>query len=137
MAGAPGAKGAINGTRSVLKPVMYAVVSTMIFFGAMLVMPGDMAQSAYSIPVVVILTLAFSLLECLLILPAHLAHMRPPRPSRFAWLRALEKFRLRFSNGRSSAVIRSIRFPATRRRSTGSMNLFPKRRYAALTIIPR
>jgi multidrug efflux pump subunit AcrB len=99
MSGEPGNKGAIDGARSVLKPVMYAVISTMIFFGAMFFLPGDMAHAAVSIPVVVILALTFSLIECLWILPAHLANMRPPRPSRYAWLAALERVRLRFANG--------------------------------------
>jgi multidrug efflux pump subunit AcrB len=99
MSGEPGSKGAIDGARSVLKPVMYAVISTMIFFGVMFFMPGDMAHAAASIPVVVILALTFSLIECLWILPAHLAHMRPARPSRYAWLAALERLRLRFANG--------------------------------------
>ena len=53
MSGEPGSKGAIDGARSVLKPVMYAVISTMIFFGVMFFMPGDMAHAAASIPVVV------------------------------------------------------------------------------------
>jgi len=95
MAGESGAKGALNGARSVIKPVMYAVISTMIFFAPMLFMPGDMAQAAAAIPVVVILALAFSLVECLLILPPHLAHMAPPRPSRFALLNRLEDVRQR------------------------------------------
>lgn len=99
MSGEPGAKGAIEGTRSVLKPVMYAVISTMIFFAAMFFMPGEMAHAATSIPVVVILALTFSLIECLWILPAHLAHMRPARPSRFRWLRDLERLRQRFATG--------------------------------------
>jgi multidrug efflux pump subunit AcrB len=99
MSGEPGAKGAIDGARGVLKPVMYAVISTMIFFSAMFFLPGDMAHSAISIPVVVILALTFSLVECLWILPAHLAHMPPPRPARHAWLAALERLRLRFATG--------------------------------------
>jgi multidrug efflux pump subunit AcrB len=93
MAGETGAKGALNGARSVIKPVMYAVISTMIFFLPMMFMPGDMANAAAAIPVVVILALAFSLVECLLILPPHLAHMTPPRPSRFAALRRVEGLR--------------------------------------------
>jgi multidrug efflux pump subunit AcrB len=95
MAGESGAKGALNGARSVIKPVMYAVISTMIFFAPMLFMPGEMAQAAAAIPVVVILALMFSLVECLLILPPHLAHMRPPRKSRFASINRLEVLRQR------------------------------------------
>tara|TARA_R110002110_G_C13470513_1_gene720810 strand:- start:46468 stop:49587 length:3120 start_codon:yes stop_codon:yes gene_type:complete len=99
VAGETGAKGAINGARMVLKPVMYAVISTMIFFVPMMFLPGDMAKLAYAIPVVVILALTFSLVECLWILPPHLAHMPAPRPSRFSALRQLEALRLRFVDG--------------------------------------
>ena len=67
--------GALNGARGVLKPVMFAVISTMIFFVPMFFMPGEMAETATSIPVVVIIALSLSLIECLLILPAHLAYM--------------------------------------------------------------
>ena len=45
------------------------------------------------IPTVVIIALAFSLIECLLILPAHLAHMRPVRPAGPAFLARLEAVR--------------------------------------------
>ncbi|MEM1110312.1 MAG: efflux RND transporter permease subunit [Pseudomonadota bacterium] len=93
MAGEPGAKGALNGTRGVLKPVIFAVVSTMIFFVPLLLLPGDMSEAAAQIPKVALLALAFSLVECLLILPSHLAHMGPPKPSRFAALRVLEQRR--------------------------------------------
>jgi multidrug efflux pump subunit AcrB len=94
-AGEPGAKGALNGARNVVKPVMFAVISTMIFFVPLLFMPGEMADAGKPIPVVVLLALTFSLIECLFILPPHLAHMRPPRPSRWHSLRRLEALRQR------------------------------------------
>lgn len=99
MAGEAGPRGAVTGAHMVVKPVMYAVISTMIFFAPMLFLPGDMANHAVPIPVVVILALAFSLVECLWILPPHLAHMRAPRPSRFRVLRRLESFRQVFVKG--------------------------------------
>ncbi len=89
-AGEAGAKGAINGTRGVVKPVMFAVISTMIFVAPMLLLPTEMADAAVPLPVVVIAALTFSLVECMLILPAHLAHMRPLGPSRFESLRRVE-----------------------------------------------
>ncbi|NQY02195.1 MAG: efflux RND transporter permease subunit [Halieaceae bacterium] len=100
-AGESGAKGALSGTRGVIKPVMFAVISTMIFFVPMLFMPGEMANAAAAIPIVVILALTFSLVECLLILPPHLAHMAPSRPSRFAALRKLEQLRERCASSMS------------------------------------
>lgn len=87
--------GAVHGAVGVMKPVMFAVISTMIFFVPMYFFPGDMANIAGDIPTVVILALTFSLIECLLILPAHLAHMPPVRPSRNALLARLEVLRER------------------------------------------
>ena len=94
-AGLAGNSGAIAGTHAVVKPVMFAVISTMIFFAPMYFMPGDMAKIASDIPTVVILALMFSLIECLWILPAHLAHMRPLQPPRIAALARLELWRER------------------------------------------
>ena len=94
-AGELGITGAINGTHAVVKPVMFAVISTMIFFAPMYFMPGEMAKLASEIPTVVILALAFSLIECMLILPAHLAHMRPLHTSRYPLLARLEAIRER------------------------------------------
>lgn len=99
MRGEPGLAGAVSGAHAVVKPVMYAVISTMIFVAPMLFLPGEMAESGIPIPVVVILALTFSLVECLLILPSHLAHMRPAQPSRFSLLRKLETVRLKFADG--------------------------------------
>ena len=99
MAGDVASKGAIIGTRSVVKPVMFAVISTMIFVAPMMILPGEMAQAGVPIPVVVILALFFSLVECMWILPSHLAHMKPPRPSRYLVLQRLEGIRQRFAGG--------------------------------------
>ena len=95
MAGDLGDHGAILGASSVVKPVMFAVISTMIFFAPMWFMPGDWSDATMAIPTVVTLSLAFSLLECLLILPSHLAHMREVRPAKQAWLARLEQMRER------------------------------------------
>jgi multidrug efflux pump subunit AcrB len=79
--GVGGEQGAILGAQSVLKPVVFAVLSTIVFFAPMLFLPGDWATAAQAIPVVVMLALFFSLIESLLILPAHLAHMGPEKPT--------------------------------------------------------
>ncbi len=87
--GIRGNASAASGAKMVSVPVFFAVISTMIFFVPMLSIPGTMGSISYPIPVVVILCLFFSLVESLLILPAHLAHMKPEGPSRFASLRWL------------------------------------------------
>ena len=71
-------------------------------------------QSLFLAPVVVILALTFSLIECLLILPPHLAHMRPPRPSRWTcatgpslWLRRPTISRKKSGVGLSRALAKT------------------------------
>ena len=93
--GMHGSAGALLGVQAVFKPVMFAVISTMVFFVPMLMLPGEWANAARSIPTVVMLALLFSLVECLLILPAHLAHMGPELPSDNFFLRKLEGLRNR------------------------------------------
>jgi len=99
MQGQTGSRGAVAGTNNVIKPVFYAVVSTMVFFVPMFFMPGDTAKPAQSIPVVVILALAFSLIESLLILPSHLAHMKPPKEVTHPVLKRAEQLRNRCAEG--------------------------------------
>ena len=98
--GMTGNAAAAAGAKSVSKPVLFAVISTMIFFTPILAIPGPFGDMSYSIPVVVILSLFFSLVESLLILPAHLSNLKPEAPrSRFALFRQLERWRERLSAG--------------------------------------
>ena len=101
-AGQLGDSGAIAGAHAVVKPVMFAVISTMIFFVPMWLLPGELAHAARDIPTVVIVALVFSLVECMLILPAHLAYMRAVRPHRIPVLTKLERLR----EGCAAALVR-------------------------------
>ena len=69
-----GTKGAALGASRVVKPVIFAALTTMIFFLPMMFVPGETRQFTIAIPIVVILSLTFSLIESLLILPTHLRH---------------------------------------------------------------
>ena len=71
---------AINGARMVMMPVVFAVLTTMIFFAPWMFVGGGTAEFTRAISLVVILTLTFSLVESLLILPAHLSHLKPVDP---------------------------------------------------------
>lgn len=83
--GEEGLTAAINGTTMVIKPVIFAVFTTMIFFAPWMMLSGSTSEFTRSISLVVILALTFSLVEALLILPAHLSHLKPAsRESRFA-----------------------------------------------------
>lgn len=90
------------GAGIVLKPVSLAVISTIIFFSPMAAVPSDIKPYTLSVFFVVVLCLAFSLVESLLILPSHLSHLKPEKPSKFAALQALERIRLRFSGSMES-----------------------------------
>jgi len=72
--GKNGIEAAMSGTLFVYKPVLFAVISTVIFFSGIFGLPGWMGSLAYPIGVVVIVCLLFSLIESLFILPSHLSH---------------------------------------------------------------
>jgi len=58
-----------------LPPVIFAVLTSIAAFSPLLGVPGMMGDVMQMIPIVVIATLAFSLIESLLILPAHLSNI--------------------------------------------------------------
>tara|TARA_B110000438_G_scaffold101039_1_gene99909 strand:- start:4987 stop:8139 length:3153 start_codon:yes stop_codon:yes gene_type:complete len=70
------ADAALEGAYQVAKPVIFAVLTTMVTFSPMILVEGAMGKIWRIIPVVTILVLIFSLIESLTILPAHLAHMK-------------------------------------------------------------
>lgn len=78
--GEQGLDAAVNGTNMVVKPVIFAVLTTMIFFAPWMYLSGGTSEFTRAISLVVILALFFSLVESLLILPAHLAHLKPVNP---------------------------------------------------------
>ncbi len=71
-----GLKGAIDGAQEVSKPVIFAVLTSVVAFMPILFLPGAEGRLWMVIPQVVILTLLFSLAECLFVLPAHLARIK-------------------------------------------------------------
>lgn len=75
--GESGLTAAVAGTQMVLKPVIFAVLTTMIFFAPWMFLSGGTSEFTRSISLVVIFCLTFSLVEALFILPAHLGHLKP------------------------------------------------------------
>ena len=69
-------KASTLGTMEVAGPVVFAVMTTVAAFLPLAFIEGMMGKFMYNIPVVVIAILAFSLIESLLILPAHLATIK-------------------------------------------------------------
>ena len=69
-------KAAILGARTVAIPITFAILTNIVAFMPLYFVPGVMGKIWKAIPVVVITVFAISLVEALLILPAHLAHTR-------------------------------------------------------------
>lgn len=69
-------KAAANGTMEVLIPILSAIATTILAFSIFFFLDGQIGSFFADIAVVVTLTLAVSLIEALLILPAHLAHSK-------------------------------------------------------------
>jgi multidrug efflux pump subunit AcrB len=71
----------IIGAKKVAMPATFGVLTTIAAFIPMLMVSGPQGIIWKSIGMIVILCLAFSLVESKLILPAHLAQMKPKKPN--------------------------------------------------------
>ena len=70
---------AIDGVMEVLPAIISAIATTILAFGIFLFLDGRIGDFFGEVSVVVILTLVVSLVEALIILPAHLAHSKALR----------------------------------------------------------
>ena len=89
--GLRGIDASYQGAMRVAKPVTFAAVTTMIAFSPALFIDGSAAKMTMALSVVVILALAFSLVEAFLILPSHLAHLKPVGEAQPGTLAALRQ----------------------------------------------
>ena len=64
---------AVQGVREMAVPVVFAVLTTVAAFAPLLFVTGTMGKVMRQVPIVVIAVLMMSLIEALLILPAHLS----------------------------------------------------------------
>jgi multidrug efflux pump subunit AcrB len=86
--GASWFKAAVDGTREIATPVTFSVLTNLVAFAPLFFVSGFMGKVFRQIPVVVIAVFAISLIESLLILPAHIGHQRRSAPTTglFGWL---------------------------------------------------
>ena len=70
--GGAGVEASVAGTKKVSIPVTFAVLTTIVAFLPILTIPGFLGKFFYPIPVVVIATLIWSLIQSKLVLPYHL-----------------------------------------------------------------
>ncbi len=71
---------AIDGTMEVIPPIVSAIITTILAFSIFLFLDGRIGEFFSEVSVIVILTLVVSLVEALIILPAHLAHSKALQP---------------------------------------------------------
>ncbi len=71
---------AIDGTLEVIPPIISAVTTTILAFSTFLFLDGRIGEFFGEVSTIVILTLLVSLVEALIILPAHLAHSKALQP---------------------------------------------------------
>jgi sugar lactone lactonase YvrE len=74
--GKPRIQAAIDGTMEVLPAIVSAVITTVLAFSTILYLEGRIGDIFREVSIIVILTLLVSLIEALLILPAHIAHSK-------------------------------------------------------------
>ena len=98
--GTPAAEAAIRGAKRITGPVIFAVLTSIVAFSPLLVVPGTIGNILSAIPVIVIAVLVLSLVESLLILPHHLSHLPPPhQKATSAPGRALQRVQERVDGG--------------------------------------
>lgn len=94
-----GVENVVKGAKKVATPATFGVLTTMAVFAPFTLSSGPESAFFYGIAVVVILCLAFSLIESKLILPAHLAHSTfTPIPEN-SWRAKFNKRFMGFVNG--------------------------------------
>ena len=69
-------RAAIDGTMEVIPPIVSAIVTTILAFSTFFFLDGRIGKFFSEVSVVVLLTLSVSLVEALIILPAHIAHSK-------------------------------------------------------------
>ena len=80
---------AVEGAQLVSKPVIFAVLTTMIAFLPWLFISSEASSFMKHITLTIVFALSFSIIESFFILPAHLSHLKPERTEgRLSQLRA-------------------------------------------------
>lgn len=99
----PGIKSTIAAAKEVARPVIFGVLTTVVAFYPLLAIEGNTGKVLRFIPLIVMPTLLFSLVECLFILPAHLRDLptaKPKKPGLWA------RFQQRFAGASEKFVLR-------------------------------
>ena len=105
--GMPRLDAAVQGVRQMTVPVVFAVSTNIIAFLPLLFVPGEAGRFFQVLPAVVIAVFSVSLIECLLILPAHLAFTH--RKNGGSWFGVFDRAQTRFRLKLDAAMERYFR----------------------------
>jgi len=100
--GMPYRDAAIQGAKEVAKPVSFAILTNIVAFLPLLLLPGFMKLLFGAIPVVVVLCFIVSWVEALFILPSHLANIKDNPPN--AFIKTINRYQQRCNNGLQSLI---------------------------------
>ena len=89
----------IMGAKRVAMPATFGVLTTIVAFVPLVLVPGTFGALPAAIGSVVMLCLLFSLVESKLILPAHLASMKPLSNDTASGNKLLRRYQSRFAEG--------------------------------------
>ena len=108
--GKPPLQAAVDGAFEMLAPVCASVATTIIVFLPFFFLDGVLGKFIWSLALVVIASLAFSLVEAFFVLPAHLAHskgLQPHKKDNFArkWIERRIDF---FTNRMYGPLLRMV-----------------------------
>ena len=109
--GKPKLRAVTDGTQEMMIPVFFAVATTVAAFSPLLMIEGPTGKMMRVIPLVVLPTLVFSLVESLLILPHHLSHLRRSGTLRKRGLSSLWNRVQEFISGLLKRFIRRVYEP--------------------------
>ncbi|GAC16561.1 efflux RND transporter permease subunit [Aliiglaciecola lipolytica] len=93
---------AVLGAKEVAKPLTFAILTNIVAFLPLLLLPGSMKLLFGAIPIVVVLCFLVSWVEALFILPSHLASIKDRKPGRFMVL--VNKCRAVCTNGLETLI---------------------------------
>ncbi|MEZ5303073.1 MAG: efflux RND transporter permease subunit [Verrucomicrobiales bacterium] len=100
---------AVAGAQQMMVPVIFAVSTNILAFLPLLMVPGETGQFFEILPAVVIAVFTVSLVECLLILPAHLAFSRAKEPGEDGWFARIDAAQARLRGKIDAAMERLYR----------------------------
>ena len=112
------ADAATAGVQRMMAPVLCATLTTAAAFLPLLMVGGEIGNMISAVPYVVVAMLAASIVECFLVLPAHMNHAlagAPKEPKENWFSRFRERFDARFRNFRDTKFRRLVEFAIEQR----------------------